>query len=304
MGCSKTDLASRSSRHEAIVTVWLTLAIAGCGALAPRGPVNEGPVGGVERPVSVYVPAEPPLDPMPLVILLHGFTASGEIVKSRFGLRQIADERGFLLATPDGTPNSGGQRFWNAASACCNDEEIEVDDSAYLLRVIDDVVARWNVDEDRIFVMGHSNGGFMSQRMACDHADILAGVISIAGTDDTEAALCRPTDAVHVVHVHGTADKVIRFGGGVFMAPYLGAEPTVGRWARYNDCAGSVMESQMPLDARVPDSAETQVTRYLDCVPGGSVELWAMVGSGHGFEPNEEFRRRIADYIESHPKPE
>jgi hypothetical protein len=56
-------------------------------------------------------------------------------------------------------------------------------------------------------------------------------------------------------------------------------------------------------DASVP-GAETRVTRFVEgCRPGGSVELWEMVGAGHYFFPTAEFKRVVVDYFFSHPKP-
>jgi polyhydroxybutyrate depolymerase len=282
----------------------LAAALAGCGAIAPWPPVPEGPVGGIERPVDVFVPGGAAADsPMPLLILLHGFTASGDAVEATFAMRAVAAERGFLYAAPDGTLDGEGRRFWNASAACCNDDGFPIDDSAYLRRVVDDIAARWNVDERRVFVMGQSNGGFMSYRMACDHADLLAGAISIAGTMDVDPTHCHPSDTVHILHVHGTADRTIGYHGGAFMAPYTGAVETVSRWAAFDGCRAATEGPVLDLDTRRP-GAETTVTRFVEgCRRGGSVELWTMVGSGHHIEPTDEFRREIADFIATHPKP-
>ena len=73
----------------------------------------------------------------------------------------------------------------------------------------------------RIIIAGHSNGGYMSHRMACDHADLLAGVASLAGSTFEGTITgsydvfgqpdyaCEPTEPIHVLEIHGTADRVV-----------------------------------------------------------------------------------------------
>jgi polyhydroxybutyrate depolymerase len=217
-------------------------------------------------------------------------------------LRPVAEERGFLYAIPEGTKNRGGSPYWNATSGCCDFDRTNVDDSGYLRRVIEDVQARWNVDAKRIFTIGLSNGGFMGHRMACDHADLVAGIVSIAGATHADPSLCRPSQGVHILNIHGTADDVIRFGGGTFTGPYPGALETVQRWVTLNGCAAPEPGPTLDADARNP-GAETTVTRYTGCRPGGSVEFWEMAGSGHYFFATDEFRRVVVDYFFAHPKP-
>jgi len=267
-------------------------------------PPPMGPVGGEEHPVDVYVP--PSYDgstPMPLVILLHSYTITGAFAESVFGLKPVAAERGFLLAVPEGKVDSMGAPYWNATSGCCDFDGSGVDDSGYLARVIRDIEVRWNVDRRRVFTIGVSNGGFMGHRMACDHADLVAGIVSIAGATDIDPSLCHPSQGVHILHIHGTADNVIRFDGGSFTGPYPSAPETVRRWVELNGCGAPEPGPMVDADASTP-GAETRVTRYTEgCRPGGSVEFWEMIGAGHYFFPTAEFKRVVVDYFFSHPKP-
>src|SRR6185503_2165428 len=126
-------------------------------------------IGG-DRPVTMHVPPSyQPGTPMPLVVMLHGYSATAEVEELYLGITAQADARGFLYAMPNGTTDPTGEQFWNATDACCNLYGSTVDDSAYLSSVIDQVSAAYSVDKKRVFVVGHSNGGFMAHRMACDH---------------------------------------------------------------------------------------------------------------------------------------
>ena len=111
----------------------------------------------------------------PLIVLLHGFGSSGGGQDEYMKLSALADAYGFILATPDGTASEndfGGMtkpRFWSATKACCNFEGRAIDDSAYLLGLIDAIKVKYRIDDKRVFLVGHSNGGFMSYRLARDH---------------------------------------------------------------------------------------------------------------------------------------
>src|SRR5438445_13801517 len=69
-----------------------------------------------DRPYHFKVPAGyDKSKPTPLVILLHGYSASGLVQDIYFGLSKIVDAKGFLYAYPDGTYDHGvpPARFWN-----------------------------------------------------------------------------------------------------------------------------------------------------------------------------------------------
>ena len=108
-------------------------------------------------------------------MLLHGYTSSGQEQEAYLKFAPEADRRGVLYATPDGTTDARNNRFWNATDACCNLYGSTVDDCAYLVDLIKAVSAQYTVDTQRVYLVGHSNGAFMSFRMACDHADVIAG---------------------------------------------------------------------------------------------------------------------------------
>ena len=139
-------------------------------------------VGG-DRPVTVHVPVSySAAKPAPLLIMLHGYGSSGLEHEDYFHLGSAADARGVIYAHPDGTMDSDGAPFWNATDACCDFDGTGVDDSDYLGALVASIKATVNVDPKQVFFIGHSNGGFMSYRMACDHADLVAGIVSLAGT--------------------------------------------------------------------------------------------------------------------------
>jgi len=258
-----------------------------------------------DRPFDVVVPtAYDGSTPMPLVVLLHGLGITGAMQENFFRFQDLADSRGFLMVSPDGTRNADGSPFWNATDACCG-SDASVDDSSYLAAVIERVQADYVVDAQRVFLIGYSNGGFMSYRMACDHAEVIAAIVSINAASFLDRAQCTPADPVSVVEIHGTDDETIAYGGGTFAGTqHPSARQTVAQWADYNECQGAptVTEATLDLD-RALAGKETNVLRYDPCAPGGAAELWTIMGGEHVPELSSSFSEEVIDFLLAHPKP-
>ncbi len=280
-------------------TTRLALALLTLTGTAARADIT---VDAGRGPVTVQVPPSYDPDvPVPLVMMLHGYSSSGAEAESYLELTPLADSDGFLYLHPDGSTDFLGNRFWNATDACCDFGNTQIDDSGYLLALIDEVKAQLSVDGERVFVLGHSNGGFMSYRMACDHADAIAAIASLAGATFLEAADCTPSTPVRTLQIHGTEDDTIDFGGGtiVTLGSYPGAVATTEQWATYNGCSLTPDTSAPPLDldAGLP-GAESTVTRYADgCAEGSVSVLWTIEGGAHVPTLSDEFTPRLLEFL-------
>jgi len=254
----------------------------------------------------------------PLVLVLHGWGGTSEHVERYYQLDPLVEERGFIVAYPEGIEEThrrhfwgGHRRFWNATDACCNFYGGVVDDVAYLDAVIDDVSAHYPVDAKRVFVMGLSNGGYMSHRYACDRAGRVAAIASQAGAMWADTARCQPSEPVAVLQIHGTDDELVPYGGmahGTSGQPRLpSARETASDWATFDHCDATTDTSAPPRDLiegglrdDVPD-AETTTERWTGC---RGVELWTMRGTGHVPRPRQPmWGRTIYDWLAAHPKP-
>ena len=192
-------------------------------------------IGGDERPAEVDIPTDyDPTVPHPLVIVLHGFGADGRIETGYMQLFDFVDEKQFVLVFPDGTLNDQGERFWNATPACCDPSD-SVDDVGYLSGLIAEAEQTYNIDPKRVYLIGHSNGGFMSFRMACEASELITAIVSLAGSTYDDPADCAPaTIPVSVLAVHGTADATIPYDGRPDIYP--GAVETTERFATAGGC--------------------------------------------------------------------
>jgi polyhydroxybutyrate depolymerase len=254
-----------------------------------------------ERPFRLHIPdSYDPATKIPLVVLLHGYRASAAIQEQYFKLTAESDRRGFLYALPDGTADGGRRQFWNASDACCDMDRSGVDDSAYLSSLIDKVTSSYAVDTARVYLVGHSNGGFMAHRMACDHADQVTAIVSLAGAITNDPARCRPGRPVSVLQIHGTDDRTIQFGGGNILGrAFPSVATTLATWRRLDGCANRPDRSAdaIDLDSRLAGS-ETTVTIYAaGCRAGSRVELWTIRKGSHVPALTDDFAPKVMDFL-------
>ena len=273
------------------------------GFLAGLGLLACGDDGGGGMPPKTYGgdrPADLKTPPMltegkqyPLLVVLHGFGANGFVQTAYFGVGDLPTQDKALLIAPDGTEDSSGKQFWNADSACCDFEHHNPDDVTYIGKLIDDISADWPVDKNQVFLLGHSNGGYMAYRMACERADVIAAIASLAGNASSAPSACSPVRPVSVAHLHGTLDETV---------PYSGASPSVAQWATKNGCGGgSTAGPTLDLDNNVV-GAETRTSATNGCPASGAVELWSMEGSSHIPIMNATFSTTIFDWFTAHAR--
>jgi polyhydroxybutyrate depolymerase len=261
-------------------------------------------------PLSVFLPAgHDPGAPVPLLLVLHGYASSGAEMEAGFDWQTPADLHGLAYLFPEGTLDPLGARFWNGTDACCDFLGSGVDDVAYLRALVEAVQAELLVDARRVHVFGHSAGGFMAHRFACDASDVVASVASSAGMSWLDPAACVPTEPVHVLEIHGDLDPLVPAGGGALseplpMAPFPSALASVQSWATQAGCllVSDITLPPIDVDASL-DGPETVITRYITaCDPRGSSELWTVVGGGHVIAPSPIFVRLLFDWFAEHPQ--
>ena len=264
------------------------------------GDVDPGSTATValgDRPFALHVPAGYRAgESLPLVVGLHGYTSNSSELASYFGLVTASDERGFLLALPDGKTDAAGDQFWNAVEGggCCDFYRTHVDDVAYLSSVI--ATVRDAYDVDTVAMVGHSNGGFMSHRFACDRAGEVDAIASLAGPLSYDTSACQPSEPVRVLHIHGDADEVVPYRGSAGNLSG-GAEETAAAWAALNGCdATPEQAASVDLEASI-DGDETSRTVYGGCDAGGASELWTIAGGRHSPTFSADATPLILDFL-------
>ena len=140
------------------------------------------------------------------------------------------------------------------------------------------VKSQYNIDPSRVFIVGFENGGFMAHRMACEHPEILAGIVSISGASFQNAADCKAlnNNSVHhpnILQIAGRLDRVPTLNGGSFEGVTIPSmKTTAERWALHHGCVGD--DSSVVPTSVVVDNALNFRTKLLANAPDTSTETW------------------------------
>lgn len=274
-------------RHQrGRATTWITIlsiaaTLTACGGSdpeaaspRPRPAVQQGQldIDGLARTYRVFAPTtlEPGSQP-PLVLVLGGVGNSAENMVSATEFDRAASVGNFVATYPEGIDLT-----WNAGFCCASGTTSGVDDVEFLSRLIDELIADYDVDPAQVFATGVSAGAMMAYRLGCELPGRIAGVGSVAGAMVLDQ--CQPEEPVPVLEIHGTADPLVPYEGGAVRPEGVATQPApssrevVERWASLNGCpAGPEEETQGPVSTLI----------WTDCPSGANVKLVAVEGGGH-----------------------
>jgi polyhydroxybutyrate depolymerase len=159
-------------------------------------------VDGYPRRYVVYLPNHPAVTSgadVPVVVMHHGSSGSGEQFLDISGWREEADQRGLIAIFPSGLTYKlleNGRRStkkWNDFDLATQiDPSVKppnypvgapwpADDVAFERTILDDAAASANVDDHRLYATGFSNGAGLTNRLAVELSDRLAATAAFAG---------------------------------------------------------------------------------------------------------------------------
>ena len=207
------------------------------------------PTNGSRRTYRVHIPADySPQKPLPLVVVIHGAFDTAKGMEEFSGFSDLADREGFIVLYPNGRGLLGFLQHWNAGHCCGKAADDNWDDVGFLDAAIEDVRARLNIDADRIYMVGFSNGGMMVYRFAAERSELLAAVAPLAASiggrpssDSPEWRIPEPKTPLSVITFHGLADDDIPYKGGISLhrggsRTYWSVEESVKFWVMHNGC--------------------------------------------------------------------
>ena len=204
---------------------------------------------GQIREYILYVPASySGSESVPLLFNFHGFGGNATDFMREADMRTVSDSEGFILAYPQGTL-LGGLPHWNAAPNGA-DSKSSADDLGFIEALIDELAASYNLNLERIYACGFSNGGMFSYALACHKSNLFAAVGSISGT--LLETGCAPEHPTAIINIHGTNDIVLPYFGS---PSFNSVEWALNYWKTYNNTNSS------PL-IHTENSDGTTIERY------------------------------------------
>lgn len=212
---------------------------------------------------------------------LHGYGSDAIEQMNYTNFNNLANtkENNFILIHPQGAPlntaltsssshwNSGG---WTIGST--------VDDVDFIDTIIALVSQKYDLNQNRIYSTGMSNGGFMSYHLACNLSSKIAAVASVTGSMSSETyESCNPDHPTSILQVHGSIDVTVPFDGNSALG-MRSVNDVMDYWKLYNACdvdPTSIIIDYFDIEIAV------QHDTYSNCLNDVHVELYKIEGMGH-----------------------
>ena len=210
-------------------------------------------VDGTTRLANIEMPLPMESGPLPLVMVFHGGGGSADRMQSvSQSLSRQLRAHGYIVAYMNGSSrlNLRNLRTWNADHCCAYAQDHHINDAAFIDATVSELSSLTDVDTDRIFLLGHSNGAMLSYRVASDLSFTPAGVVAISGAmfDDQPDIPA----ATSVLAIHTRDDAVVSFDGSADRserhrtAPHLPFASVRNRLETLKACTQSAETTPLP----------------------------------------------------------
>jgi polyhydroxybutyrate depolymerase len=273
-------------------------------AASAAGHATEGTVrtaDGRERHYRLYTPSGYPSGPLrPLLLVLHGGGGSAEGAEKTSFTHAAADKHGVIAVYPDGIAQrvlGKAMETWNGGYCCGEAAKQGVDDTAFIVQLLDELKKTVRYDPKRVYATGISNGAIMATRLACERPDRVAAIAGVANPG--YIADCKNPRPVGVQIIHGTADGCARFDGGASCGgcweravekwlgipmpprefPCNSVADQAAFWRRVNGCSDVAKSTY--------DHGKAHCSEYSECSSHRSVSVCIVDGGGHTWPGGE-----------------
>jgi polyhydroxybutyrate depolymerase len=246
---------------------------------APGRYVETIKVGEFERGYILRVPkAYDATKRLPLVVVLHGWTASGALAEAYTRFGEKADQEGFFLVSPDGLGRPAG---WNAGFLDLSGKK--QDDVAFIETILNTVEKEVGVDPDRVYVAGHSNGAMLAHLIGARLGNRVAAIGAVAGVSGLPSAnggapnrVPDPKGPVSVMIIHGKQDATVAYGDGGIRGLLTGIGPRESaRWWAER------MGAKAPPEVLTSSNGNIVTETYRDGRDGTSVKVVSIENGLH-----------------------
>lgn len=248
----------------------------------------------IKRTYLVYIPTSYDITkPMPLLFDIHGGggTAWGTMRLTRSRFNELADEKGFIVVYPNAV-----KKNWNDGRLSNLKPGMEfIDDVGFITQIVEKMKEEYNIDNQRVFTTGMSNGGFMSSRLLCDRSDIFRGGAIVTATLSIDYInSCIPENPVGVLVMNGTDDPLVPYEGGQVMVfnkergEIVSTDDYVEYWQTLLGSSGTSYTDNLP-DKNSEDNSTVSVTTYTDCDKDAALKLYKIEGGGHTWPGGRQY---------------
>ncbi|WP_335069323.1 alpha/beta hydrolase family esterase [Nostoc sp.] len=211
---------------------------------------------------------------MSLVLVFHGDNGSGNSIAKTSRFNNLAKAFGFIVVYPNGLDHQ-----WSFTGHVRQ----KVDDISFVTALIGHIEQIRNINRRKIYATGFSQGGILTQALACKLSNKIAAFASVAGSLTTRFAhSCHPTVSISMMMINGTNDFSVHYhGDAITQKEALVSIPeTANFWRRHDQCTSSSQFQHLtPTKSR--NHLQVKAFRYSGCRNGSEVLQFAVVNGGH-----------------------
>ncbi|MFK7951158.1 MAG: PHB depolymerase family esterase [Saprospiraceae bacterium] len=248
---------------------------------------NEFEHDGMMRNYLLYLP-ENIQENAALIFVLHGYTGTAERLMEHSKFNALADKHGFVVCYPKGVNDKYRNSHWDA------DLEIsETDDVGFLSNLAKALQEKYELNVNRTFVCGMSNGGYMSYTLACRASKTFRAVASVTGTMSEKTWNdCENAASIPILQIHGIADDVVPIDGSMTTDDGWGNAPKMDSimdfWANKNHCL---------IKDTTFVTSKTNAYLYQNCVDSNEVWYYKIEDYGHSWPVKEDANFEASEVI-------
>ncbi|MEO1654144.1 MAG: T9SS type A sorting domain-containing protein [Bacteroidota bacterium] len=229
-------------------------------------------------------PAYNDQEPLALVIVLHGGSGNLNSVQNFTNMNPVSNANRFLVLYPQGFGPSGMGGFTWADGRGTSADKLGIDDVGFINHLLDQVIQDFAVDESRIYLCGFSNGGFLTQKIACQMNERLAAIASLGSSQGVDQILsCNPERPLPTLILTGTADPLVPYEGGPMegdVPDVISSRELLDFWIQNNACRNELDSLNLP-DTDTTDNSNVSVFEWDQCDCEAKVKHLRINGGGH-----------------------
>ncbi len=240
-----------------------------------------------QQPFYLYTNNQKADERRPAILVLQGSGVSAVNMREA-GFDDLADRENLsIIYVPLSTPS------WllNAAIEGENTSAaFDVDTVNFVHQMLEELIVNVRLDPSRIFLTGFSDGGVATFYFMCELSHLVAAVATVSASMPVELIEdCSPERPIPLLMLNGTADKRVRFSGGIFGDPnrpqgleMASAFDTATFWREANNCKQE--DEKAVLDDVAPDDQVRVWTQiWKDCPDGAVIQFVTLLGGVHGW---------------------
>jgi polyhydroxybutyrate depolymerase len=242
---------------------------------------------GNQRVYSLHIPDSfDGTQAAPLVVFLHGGNGNVQSAQNFTNFNETSEENGFLMLYPQAWFESQPNSFVWADGRGLAPDNLGIDDVGFVNSLVNQLKTEYNINENKIYLCGFSNGSFLTQEIAFQDNSQFAAIGTIGGTMNQDLYdNGNPNKAIPMIYIFGTDDPLVPYEGGYVsentnFEPVVSVETAVNFWINNNNCQTTLPVVEV-ANTNDNDNSTVSIFEFTNGDQNSKVKFYRINGGGH-----------------------